>query len=113
MRHSKGTGGNATTAVVYGVIAGQGSVSIYIGPSTINGSGTEFADGDSFNSTGGATGTIAAGGIGTAGDEFIFKHLTTTEWMYIDNIICTGGQDLTIFGDRAYRFDVSDSYHDW
>ena len=107
---STGTAPNATTAVVYGVIAGQGSVSIYIGPSTINGSGAEFADGDSVSSTGGATGTISSGGIGTASNEFTLQTSGGTESMYIDNdVVGSGGQDLTIFGDRAYRFDVSDS----
>ena len=107
---STGTAPNATTAVVYGVIAGQGSVSIYIGPSTINGSGAEFADGDSVSSTGGATGTISTGGIGTASNEFTLQTSGGTESMYIDNdVVGSGGQDLTIFGDRAYRFDVSDS----
>jgi len=107
---STGTAPNATTAVVYGVIAGQGSISVYIGPSTINGSGAEFAAGDSVASTGGATGTISTGGIGTANNEFTLQTIGGTESMYIDNdVVGSGGQDLTIFGDRAYRFDVSDS----
>ena len=107
---STGTAPNATTAVVYGVIAGQGSVSVYVGPSTINGSGAEFADGDSVSSTGGATGTISTGGIAAATNEFTLQTSGGTESMYIDNdVVGSGGQDLTIFGDRAYRFDVSDS----
>ena len=42
---SKGAGSNTTTAKVYGVTASL----LFIGPSTINGTGTEFAAGDSKN----------------------------------------------------------------
>ncbi len=46
---TKGTGGDTTTAVIYSV---QGAV-LRFGPSTINGSGAEFADGDSITGSGG------------------------------------------------------------
>ena len=102
---TKGTGGNTTTAVVYSVPAAQeGAVTIYIGPSTLNGTGTEFAAGDTINGTGGGTGTIAAGGVGTAGDEFIFST-TTSGGTY--NLYWQ--EQTTLFSDRTYRFDVSDS----
>ena len=32
----------------------------------LNGSGSEFADGDSVSGTGGASGTVSTGGVGTA-----------------------------------------------
>lgn len=102
---TKGTGGDTTTAVVYSVPAQQeGNVTIYIGPSTINGSGSEFADGDAVTGTGGGTGTVATGGIGTAGDEFIFST-TTAGGTY--NLYWQ--EQTTLFSDRTYRFDVSDS----
>ena len=102
---TKGTGGNTTTAVVYSVPANQtDSVTLYIGPSTLNGTGTEFADGDSVTGTGGGTGTVTTGGIGTAGDEFIFST-TTSGGTY--NLYWQ--EQITLFSDRTYRFDVSDS----
>ena len=68
---SKGTSGNDTTATVYGQ---NGSI-IYIGPSTLNGTGTEFAAGDSV-STAGGSGTISTGGVGTAANDFVFSTTT-------------------------------------
>jgi len=80
---TKGSGGDTTTATVFGVV---GTI-IYIGPSTINGSGAEFADGDSVTA-GGASGTISTGGIGTASNDFVISKTTA------------GG---------TYRFDTSDA----
>ena len=97
---STGTSPNDTTAVIYAVV---GSV-LYIGPSTINGSGVEFAEGDTLSSTGGAGGTISVGGIGAATAYFAFS--TTTAGGTYDLF---AGDNLSLFNDRTYRFDVSDS----
>ena len=99
---STGTSPNDTVATIYSVQQGSGNTSIYIGPSTINGSGSEFADGDALTASGGATGTISTGGIATASSEYTLQTDGGTERLYI-------GTDLTVFTDRTYRFDVSDS----
>ena len=52
-------------------------------------------------SSSGGTGTIAVGGIGTESDKFIFSE-TTAGGTYVKTI-------TDLFGDRVYRFDVSDS----
>tara|TARA_B100000902_G_scaffold394562_1_gene451147 strand:- start:49 stop:1494 length:1446 start_codon:yes stop_codon:yes gene_type:complete len=97
---TKGTGGDTTTAVVYDVDA----TIIRIGPSTINGSGAEFTDGDNITSSGGATATISTGGIATAVQTFCFSTTTAggTYNAYVGGTIQT-------MQDRAYRFDVADS----
>lgn len=97
---STGTSPNDTTAVIYDVV---GSV-LYIGPSTINGSGVEFAEGDTVSSTGGAGGTISVGGIGSAVSQFVFSTTTIggTYALY-------SAEQLSLFNDRTYRFDLSDS----
>jgi len=97
---TKGTGGDTTTAVVYSVDA----TIIRIGPSTINGSGAEFADGDNITSSGGATATISSGGIATGVQTFAFS--TTTAGGTYNAYI---GATQQIFADRVYRFDTSDS----
>ena len=94
---TKGSGGDTTTAVIYGI---AGAV-LYVGPSTINGSGAEFAAGDSISSTGNGAGTISVGGVGSATNSFTFANDGGTE-TYL-----TGG--INLYGDRAYRFDTSDS----
>ena len=97
---TKGSGGNTTTALVYQT----SSDTIYIGPSTINGSGTEFAAGDSISESGGtAAATISTGGVGSEVNEFIFSR-TTSSGTYTAYF---GG--FSVFPDRTYRFDVSDS----
>ena len=98
----KGSGGNTATATIYAVAQGSGSTIVYVGPSTLAGSGTEFAAGDSLTASGGATGTISTGGIATATNDFTFQTVGGTENLYL-------GDNLTLFTDRAYRFDVSDS----
>lgn len=98
----KGIGADTTTATVYSVNQGSGSTLIYVGPSTINGAGTEFVAGDSI-STPAASGTISTGGVGTAAQEFAFSEDGGTTYdLYL-------GTTFTIFNDRTYRFDVSDS----
>jgi hypothetical protein len=97
---STGTSPNDTTAVIYAVV---GSV-LYIGPSTINGAGVEFAEGDTVSSTGGAGATISVGGIGAATAYFAFS--TTTAGGTYDLFV---GENLSLFNDRTYRFNVSDS----
>ncbi len=97
---STGTSPNDTTAVVYGVAESI----IYVGPSTINGTGAEFAAGDAIASTGGAGATISSGGIGTAAGDFVFST-TTAGGTY--SLYFNGG--VTLFSDRTYRFDTSDA----
>ena len=100
---SKGASPDDTVATIYSVTEGSGTSSLYIGPSTINGSGTEFTDSDAITSSGGATASISVGGVGTAGNEYAFSvDAGITYNMYL-------GTDLTVFTDRVYRFDVSDS----
>jgi len=96
---TKGSGGDTTTATVY---AFKNNI-LYVGPSTINGSGSEFADGDSITA-GTATGTVSSGGVGSATNEFVFS-VTTAGGTY--DLALDGG--ITIFSDRVYRFDTSDS----
>lgn len=97
-------GGNHTTAVVFGVGGTGTDPIIYVGPSTINGSGAEFAAGDNIANSGAtASGTVAAGGVATAAQRFAFST-TTAGGTY--NLHINGLATLT---DRTYRFDVSDS----
>ena len=100
---SKGSGSNTSTAVVFGV---DGSV-LHIGPSTLNGSGTEFAAGDSIAVSGGAAGTISSSpAITAAQEEFVFST-TTNSGVYR---LYVGDANLfELFDDRTYRFNVSDS----
>jgi hypothetical protein len=98
----KGIAPDNTTATVYSVQSGSGSTIIFVGPSTINGAGTEFVAGDSI-STATASGTISSGGVGTAANEFAFSvDGGTTYDLY-------SGSTFKMFKDRTYRFDVSDS----
>ncbi|AON99049.1 structural protein [Synechococcus phage S-RIM2] len=100
---SKGTAPDTTTALVYAVEEGSGSTTIHIGPSTLNGSGTEFTDSDAITGgTSGATAAVSAGGVGTAQEEFVLSNDGLTFNMYL-------GVEFTVFDDRAYRFDVSDA----
>ena len=99
---STGSAPNATTATVFAAAQGSGTTTVYVGPSTINGSGAEFAAGNSVASSGSATGTISTGGIGAAVNEFTFTESGGTENMYL-------GVLLTVFTDRIYRFNVADS----
>ena len=77
---------------------------LQIGPSTINGTGTEFADGDSVSVGTNGAGTVSTGGVGSANNEFVFSLTTSggTYQMFVNEAI-------TVFTDRVYRFDVSDS----
>tara|TARA_B100000131_G_scaffold102746_1_gene99771 strand:+ start:8056 stop:9498 length:1443 start_codon:yes stop_codon:yes gene_type:complete len=97
---STGTSPNDTVATVFG----KGENVIFIGPSTINGSGAEFAAGDSLTSSGSATATISSGGIATGVQEFVFSS-TTAGGTYDLNL---DGTNMILFSDRVYRFDVSD-----
>lgn len=94
---TKGTGGDTTTAVIY---AADGEF-ISIGPSTINGAGTEFGDGDDISSSSGGTATISIGGVSTATNKFVYSE-TTIGGTYQKTL-------SSLFSDRTYRFDVSDS----
>ena len=100
---SKGSGGNTTTAVVYGV----DGTTIHIGPSTLNGTGTEFAAGDSIGVSGGASATIsAAPAITAANNEFTFST-TTAGGVY--RLYVGDGNLFELFDDRTYRFNVADA----
>ena len=103
---TKGSGSDTTTAVVYGVNTSTNIV--YIGASTINGSGSEFAAGDSVANTGAtASATIASGGVATASNKFVFS--TTTAGGTYDLYLVSAGNTLALFSDRAYRFNVADA----
>ena len=99
---TKGSGGNTSVATIFAVASGSGGSTLHIGPSTLNGSGTEFAAGDSITASGGATATISSGGVGTAANEFTFTTSGGTENLYL-------GTQLSVLGDRTYRFNVADS----
>jgi hypothetical protein len=99
---TKGSSPNNTDALVYAVVTGESNTIIHIGPSTLNGTGTEFADGDSVGTSGGASATASTGGVGAANNEFVFSTDGSTYNLFL-------GVDLTIFKDRSYRFDTSDS----
>ena len=100
---SKGTSPNDTTAVVYGTDA----TLLHIGPSTTNGTGTEFAAGDSIGVSGGASATISASpAITAANNEFAFST-TTAGGVY--RLYQGGGNFFNLFDDRTYRFNVADA----
>ena len=99
---SKGTSPNDTTAVIYGV---EGTL-LHIGPSTLNGTGSEFAAGDSVGVSGGASATISASpAITAANNEFTFST-TTAGGVY--RLYVGDGNLFELFDDRTYRFNVSD-----
>ena len=102
----KGTAPNQTTATVYDVFDDtvNNLMILQIGASTLNGTATEFADGDSTQTGTNGSGTISTGGVGTANNEFVFS--TTTAGGTYNMYVNTG---LEVFTDRVYRFDVGDS----
>ena len=99
---TKGSGSDTTTAVVYGI---NGTI-LHIGPSTINGSGAEFTDGDSISNGAGASATVSTGGVGTASNKFAFS--STSGGTY-DLRLISADNGLALFNDRSYRFNLSDS----
>ena len=100
---TKGTSPNDTTAVVYGI----DTTLLLIGPSTLNGTGAEFAAGDSIGTAGGAAATISASpAITAANNEFAFST-TTAGGVY--NLYKGTGNVFSLFDDRTYRFNVSDA----
>lgn len=98
-----GTSPDDTEATVFAVDDTGANTILYIGPSTINGTGAEFTDGDIVATAFGGSATISAGGIAAAVNAFVFS--TTTAGGVYDY----AQNGLEIFADRAYRFDVSDS----
>ena len=98
---SKGSGGNTSVATIFAVASGSGGSTLHRS-STLNGSGSEFAAGDSITASGGATATISSGGVGTVANEFTFTTSGGTENLYL-------GTQLAVLGDRTYRFNVADS----
>ena len=101
---TKGAGGDTTTCLVYEVYASGENMIVHVGPETINGSGTTFADGDINQFTSGGSGVIASGGIGTAQEEFVFST-TTAGGVYSTYVQST----ISFFNDRTYRFDIGDT----
>jgi len=104
---TKGTGGDTSTCLVYEVTVDPGNSDnriIQVGPETINGSGSTFADGDIVNATSGGNATILGGGISTANNEFVFS--TTTAGGVYSTFISSV---ISFFSDRTYRFDTSDA----
>ena len=103
---SKGTSPNDTTGVVYDVFDDtvNNLIILQIGPSTLNGTGTEFGDGDSVNVGTNGAGTISTGGVGTANNEFCFS--TTTAGGVYKMFVNEG---IQVFTDRTYRFDLADA----
>ncbi len=99
---TKGSGSDTTTAVVYGI---NGTI-LHIGPSTINGSGSEFTDGDSISNGAGASATVSTGGVGTASNKFVFS--STSGGTY-DLRLISADNGLALFNDRSYRFNLADS----
>lgn len=98
-----GASPNDTTATLFAINEEGALPVLYLGPSTINGTGAEFAEGDVLSTAGGASGTVAAGGIAAEVNAFIFS--TTTAGGTYDY----AREGLELFTDRAYRFDISDS----
>lgn len=102
---SKGASPDDTVATIYEVDSDADNTYLYVGPSTINGSGTEFADADGISgSSGSASGTIISGGVGSANNEFVFS-VTTSSGVYRTYFV----EGFEYFSDRTYRFDISDS----
>ena len=102
---TKGTAPNTATATVFGIDEGTTIDTIYVGPTTLAGTGTEFAAGDSVTGTGGGAGTISASpAITTAQEEFCFSD--TAGGTYNMHV---GVDQLELQDDRTFRFDVSDS----
>jgi hypothetical protein len=99
---TKGSGSDTTTAVIYGI---NGTI-LHVGPSTINGSGAEFAAGDSISNGAGASATVATGGVGTASNKFVFS--STSGGTY-DLRLISAGNGFELFNDRSYRFNLADS----
>ena len=101
---TKGVSPDDTTALIYDAYVAGGINYVVIGPETVNGAGTSFSDGDSVNATSGGSATISVGGVASATLDFVFS-LTTAGGVY-------GGYyntPFTLFSDRIYQFDVSDS----
>lgn len=101
---TKGAGGDTTTCLVYEVYQSGENMIVHVGPETVNGSGTTFADGDINQFTSGGSGVIASGGIGTAQNEFVFST-TTAGGVYSTYVQST----ISFFNDRTYRFDIGDT----
>jgi len=103
-----GSGGNDTTATVFQV----DGTTLYIGASTINGTGGgsgtggEFGEGDAITASGGATATISTGGIADLGGKFVFST-TTSGGTY--QLYQNAQAVLLFYVDRVYRLDVSDA----
>ena len=101
---TKGAGGDTTTCLVYEIYESGENKIVHVGPETVNGSGTTFADGDINQFTSGGSGVIAAGGISAANNEFVFST-TTAGGVYSTYVQST----ISFFNDRTYRFDIGDT----
>lgn len=100
-----GTAPNNTVATIYESYVSGSNTIVVIGPETLNGTAVAFAAGNVVECTvGTGVGTIAAGGVGTAGAEYVFSTTGSTGvYRYHSE------EDIFIYPDRTYRFDVSDT----
>lgn len=99
-----GTSPDDTTAIVYDSYASGVDLIVVIGPETVNGAGANIVDSDIVTSNSGGSGTVAVGGIGADITSFAFS--TTTAGGVYSTYFNTA---LSIYNDRTYRFDTSDS----
>lgn len=102
---TKGAAPDDTTAIVYDIIPDGLNFTLITGSRTINGSGTDFVDGDILTTPNGSF-TIETGGLGTSNDAFIFSS-TTAGGTYTSNLNSLA--KIILFGDRTFRFDVADT----
>lgn len=105
-----GASPDTATATVFDVYTISNLTYVWIGPETLAGAGTNIAAGDPVTFSGGGSGTVDTGGVGTDENHFIFS-LTTAGATYAAYMQPTGvtGAFFEVFEDRTYRFDVSDA----
>ena len=99
---TKGSGGDTTTATVFAVTDSESNVIVHVGPSTINGSGSEFADGDSVSAL---VVLVALSPLVVL--VLLIMNLHFTESGGTESLF--NGVALNVFNDRTYRFNVADS----
>lgn len=105
-----GTAPDTATATVFDVYTILGTTYVWIGPEVLGGTATNIAAGDPVTFSGGGSGTVDTGGVGTDENHFIFS-LTTAGGTYSAYMQPAGvtGAFFEVFDDRTYRFDVSDA----
>jgi len=98
-----GTAPNNTVATIFESYPSGSDIIVVIGPETLNGTAVAFAASDTVECTAGTgVGTIATGGIGTAGAEYIFSQDGSAGTYRYHSV-----EGIFIYPDRTYRFDVS------